>query len=142
MLEFLGEVSANDPRRAWTEGFEKHAKATNMKANADGVGTRSVKHGSSLKEKAAEEFREFWAIAIYLVVMFGAFTSYRRLVLSEPGVTYLHYGFAVVKALIRAKVILVGQVLRLGDDLKHRRLSEQCCSSRLYLDCFSACSRY
>jgi hypothetical protein len=85
-----------------------------MKSNSDGVGTRSVKHASSLKEKAAEEFREFWAIAIYLVLMFSAFTSYRRLILSESGVTELHYGFAVVKGLVLAKVILVGQALRLG----------------------------
>src|SRR5262249_41083647 len=76
-------------------------------------------HASGLKEKAAEEFKEFWAIAIYLFLMFGAFTTYRRLVESESGVTYLHYGFAAAKALILAKVILVGQALGLGRRFEH-----------------------
>jgi hypothetical protein len=82
--------------------------------NLDSRAPHGAQHASSLKEKAAEEFREFWAIAIYLLLMFGAFTTYRRLVESESGITYLHYGFAVAKALILAKVILVGQALGLG----------------------------
>jgi hypothetical protein len=69
---------------------------------------------SSLKEKAIEEFRMFWIIAIYLAVMLGAFTWYRRFVLSEAGVSYIHYGAAVIEALILAKVILIGQALGLG----------------------------
>jgi len=69
---------------------------------------------AGLKQRAVEELKRFWAIAIYLVVMFGAFTAYRRLVLAESGVSYLHYGFAVVEALILAKVILVGQALGLA----------------------------
>ena len=68
----------------------------------------------SLKEKAKEEFKEFWAIAIYLALMFSAFLTYRRLTLAESGVTYLHYGAGVIEALILAKVILIGQALRLG----------------------------
>ncbi len=56
----------------------------------------------------------FWAIAIYLALMLGAFTSYRRLVLSESGISYLHYGGAVIEALILAKVILIGEALGLG----------------------------
>jgi hypothetical protein len=69
---------------------------------------------SGLKEKAKEEFRIFWAIAIYLALMFSAFLTYRRLTLSESGVTYLHYGAGIIEALILAKVILIGQAFRLG----------------------------
>jgi hypothetical protein len=87
--------------------------------NLDRSTPHSTDHASSLKEKAAEEFREFWAIAIYLLLMFGAFTTYRRLVESESGINYLHYGFAVAKALILAKVILVGQALGLGRRFEH-----------------------
>ena len=43
---------------------------------------------SSLKEKAIEEFRMFWVIAIYLAVMLAAFTWYRRSILSESGIRY------------------------------------------------------
>ncbi len=69
---------------------------------------------SRLKEKAIEEFRMFWVIAIYLAVMLAAFAWYRRFVLSAAGISYLHYWAAVIEALILAKVILIGQALRLG----------------------------
>jgi len=64
----------------------------------------------------------FWAIAIYLALMFAAFTGYRRFVLSESGISYFHYGAAVVEALILAKVILIGQALGLGKRFEGTRL--------------------
>ena len=69
---------------------------------------------TSLKERAIEELKVFWLITLYLAVFLGAFTVYRRLILKEFGVAYLHYGFALIEALIIAKVILVGQALGLG----------------------------
>ena len=69
---------------------------------------------SSFKEKAIEELRMFWVIAIYLAVMLSAFAWYRRFVLSAAGVSYLHYWAAVIEALILAKVILIGQALGIG----------------------------
>jgi hypothetical protein len=77
---------------------------------------------SSLKERVIEELRLFWVIAIYLAVMLAAFTWYRRFVLSESGITYLHYGAAVIEALILAKVILLGQALGLGRRFEGSRL--------------------
>lgn len=74
----------------------------------------SVTRASTIKAKVADELRKFWAIAIYLLVVFGAFTTYRRLILSESGITYYHYGFAIIESLILAKVILLGEALRLG----------------------------
>jgi len=64
----------------------------------------------------------FWVIAIYLALMLSAFTWYRRFVLSQYGVTYLHYWAAVVEALILAKVILIGQALGLGRRYEGARL--------------------
>jgi hypothetical protein len=69
---------------------------------------------ASLKEKALEELKAYWIIALYLAVFLGAFTIYRRLVLAELGVSYLNYGFAVIQAMIIAKVILVGRVFGFG----------------------------
>src|SRR6516165_4237484 len=69
---------------------------------------------SSLKEKAIEEFRMFWVIAIYLTVMLSAFTWYRRFILSESGISYFHYWSSVIQALILAKVILIGEAFGLG----------------------------
>ena len=69
---------------------------------------------ASLKERAIEELKAYWVVTIYLAVFLGAFTLYRRLILKEFGVAYLHYGFALIEALIIAKVILIGQALGLG----------------------------
>jgi hypothetical protein len=68
----------------------------------------NVKAG--LKERAIEEFRLFWIIALYLWVFLGSFTIYRRLIVAETGAAYLHYGIALVEALIIAKVILIGKM--------------------------------
>ena len=54
-----------------------------------------------------------WITALYLIVFFSAFTFYRRMVLAELGVTCLHYGIAVVEALVIAKVIPIGRALGL-----------------------------
>jgi hypothetical protein len=63
---------------------------------------------TSLKARAVEEFKLFWIIALYLWVFLGSFTVYRRLVVAETGTAYLHYGVAVIEALVIAKVILIG----------------------------------
>src|SRR5262245_56669826 len=84
-------------------------------------GEESARH-AGLKERAREEFRNFWIITLYLAVFFGSFTVYRRLILAEFGVSYLHYGFALVEALIIAKVILIGDAFRLGKRFEDRPL--------------------
>jgi len=77
---------------------------------------------ASLKEKALEELRMFWVIAIYLAVMLAAFAWYRRLVLSAAGISYFHYWAAVIEALILGKVILIGKALGLGRRFEGSRL--------------------
>ena len=67
-----------------------------------------------LKEKAAEEFRLFWMIAAYLAAFFVAFLTYRRLISREFGVNSFHYGYALIEAMIIAKVILIGKAMGLG----------------------------
>ncbi|HTP98329.1 MAG TPA: hypothetical protein VMN56_03320 [Casimicrobiaceae bacterium] len=73
----------------------------------------------TLKERAVREFKVFWIIAIYLWVFLGIFTVYRRLVVAETGNAYLHYGIALIQALVIAKIVLVGQMFsfsRVHDD--------------------------
>ena len=94
----------------------------NTSDHVDATSASSHKTSSTLKEKAIEEFTMFWVIAIYLAVMFSAFAWYRRLVLSESGISYFHHGAAVIEALILAKVILIGQALRLGQRFEDSRL--------------------
>jgi hypothetical protein len=68
---------------------------------------------AKLKQKAAEELRLMLLVSAYLAAFFGAFLTYRRLISREFGVTSFHYGFALIEALIIAKVILIGKALGL-----------------------------
>jgi hypothetical protein len=66
----------------------------------------------SLKEEIIHETVELLLTFLYLAVFFCSFTAYRRLVMLEFGISYFEYGFALVKALVLAKVILLGQHVR------------------------------
>ena len=76
-----------------------------------------------LKEKAAEEFRLFLLIAAYLAAFFVAFLTYRRLISREFGINSFHYGFALIEAMIIAKVILIGKAMGLGKKGDRRALA-------------------
>lgn len=62
----------------------------------------------------------YWINVLYLTLMFGAFIQYRRFVLAAHDITYTNYGVAVIQALILAKVVMIGDVVRLD-----RRLEQQ-----------------
>ena len=68
----------------------------------------------ALKQRMMEEFKLFGIIALYLWVFLGSFTLYRRLIVDETGAAYLHYGIALIEALVIAKVILIGKIFGLG----------------------------
>jgi hypothetical protein len=74
------------------------------------------------KKKLFHEMVEYWINVAYLALMFAAFTQYRRLLLAAHGITYTNYWIAVIEALVLAKVIMIGDVLRLGRGLEQRPL--------------------
>jgi len=69
-----------------------------------------------------KEAVEYWIIVLYLAIVFAAFTWYRRLLLAAYGITYTNYWVAVIKALILGKVIMIGEVLRIGRGLEKKPL--------------------
>ena len=74
------------------------------------------------KEKVFHEMVEYWISVIYLTLVFAAFTQYRRFLLADCGIAYTNYWVAVIEALILAKVIMIGAVVRLGRGLEHKPL--------------------
>jgi hypothetical protein len=76
----------------------------------------------SLKERALEEIRVYGVITLYLWLFLASFTAYRRLILAETGVVYLHYGIALVEALVIAKVVLLGRIFGFSRRFEDRRL--------------------
>ena len=75
-----------------------------------------------LKERALEELKVYWIITLYLWLFLGLFTVYRRLVLAETGTVYLHYGFALVEAMIIGKVVLIGKMFGFSRRFEDRAL--------------------
>lgn len=69
---------------------------------------------AGLKEKAIHELKEYLMIFLFLAMFFCTFTAFRRIVLRDAGISYYHYGFALIQALVLAKVILIGQYAKLG----------------------------
>jgi hypothetical protein len=80
------------------------------------------KKKKSLKEKIFHEMAEYWINVGYLALVFAAFTQYRRFVLAAHDITYTNYWVAVIEALILAKVVMIGDALRLGRRLDQRPL--------------------
>jgi len=80
------------------------------------------KKKGNLKKKIYHEIAEYWINVVYLALVFAAFTQYRRFILASHDITYTNYGFAVIEALILAKVIMIGAVFRLGRGLEQKPL--------------------
>jgi len=66
-------------------------------------------------QKFLVEMRKFAVVAAFLFFFFGAFTTYRRLILSQYQIDYFQYGYALIQALVLGKVVLVGEIFHLGE---------------------------
>ncbi len=77
---------------------------------------------ADLKQKVVHEVIEYWINFAYLAFFLVAFTWYRRLVLAEYHIFYTHYWFPLVEAAVLAKVIMIGDILRLGRRLDRKPL--------------------
>lgn len=72
--------------------------------------------------RASREVRHFLAIAAYLYVCFGALILLKSAILHGHGLEPVPWGFAVVKAALLAKFMMVGQALGLGRRFADRPL--------------------
>ena len=75
-----------------------------------------------LKQRIRHEMQEYLLIAAYLAAFLLSLTTYRRLILAEYHVSYFNYGWAIMESMILAKVILIGQVLHVGERFGDRPL--------------------
>src|ERR1700758_5307555 len=74
-----------------------------------------------LKTGALDESKKLFGIFIYFWVLLSLFSFHKALVLKEEYLLY-DQGFALVNALVLAKVVLIGEFFRVGDRLKNRPL--------------------
>lgn len=81
----------------------------------------------SAKERLKEELIKYGIVTAYLYLCFVVLLLWKAAILSEQGVDVLHYGTAIIKALVLGKFILIGDALkfgtrRLGPTMLHRIL--------------------
>ncbi len=76
----------------------------------------------SLKQKTVHELKELTGLFLYLAFFFCALATYSMLLLDEYHVRSLTYGFALLNALVVAKVILIGEYAHLGKRYEGRSL--------------------
>lgn len=67
-----------------------------------------------LKEKVIHETSMLLFLTFYLVLFLNSLTIFRNLVLNEPILSYFHFGKNMLEAVILAKIILLGNMLKLG----------------------------
>ncbi len=75
-----------------------------------------------LEKKIAHEVVEYLIDFGYLAFFLVAFAWYRRLVLAEYQVHYTNYWFPLIEAAVLAKLIMVGDLLRLGRRMEQKPL--------------------
>ena len=76
---------------------------------------RSGKSGRGLKQRIREEVNKFLVITLYLWAMLALFSLHKTIVLEQSHVDYQSQSFAIINALILAKVVLIAEDLRLGN---------------------------
>ena len=76
----------------------------------------------NLKARALEEMKEYILITLYLWILFALFAEYKRLLLQENGINLWNQTYAIVNAMIFGKVVLLGEVLKVGRRLQEHAL--------------------
>ena len=69
---------------------------------------------SGWKQKLKHELREMLVLSGYLAFFFCALTTYKMFLLNQYEIDEWSYGFALINALVVAKVILIGQYAKIG----------------------------
>jgi hypothetical protein len=71
----------------------------------------------TLKEKAAFQLKEFLAMFFYIWVLSALADMHETIILAQPHLNQAQ-SFAIVNALILAKIMLIGEDLHLGNRFK------------------------
>lgn len=70
-----------------------------------------------IEEKAIEEFRSFFIMALYLWFVFALMLLNEAVILKKPNLNVLAQGFAIINALVLAKVMIIADDLGFGREL-------------------------
>ncbi len=137
IAERIGRAK-NEPHFVWIEGMSDWTEASIVPefsaafqaagtALAAGAGVSAGTKGAlaetqvTLAQRARRELIEYFVVASYLFVCFGALIFYKASILHGEGIEFTVFGLAIVKALILGKFLLLLEALKIGEDKKHAR---------------------
>jgi hypothetical protein len=121
--------ASDAPVLVWAEGLDGWTQAGEVAALRDVLGLPVRPDGSAaddvtvllqprkltVAERARRELVEYAAIAAYLYVCFGALILYKASILRGEGIVFAPLGFAVAKALILGKFLLLLKAVHVGE---------------------------
>jgi hypothetical protein len=70
---------------------------------------------ATLHRRALHEFKTLAILTVYLYVTLGAVIVMKTAVLHTHGIDSVPWGLAIVKALLLAKFIMIGQAMKIGE---------------------------
>jgi hypothetical protein len=70
---------------------------------------------ATLQQRATHEIKEFLILTLYLYVTLGAVILMKTAVLHTQGIEFAFWGVGIVKAVVLAKFIMIGQAMKIGD---------------------------
>jgi hypothetical protein len=70
---------------------------------------------ATLQQRATHEIKELLILTVYLYIILGAVIAVKTAVLHTEGIEFAPWGVAIVKALVLAKFILIGDAMKIGE---------------------------
>ena len=85
-------------------------------------GSNSSQQKSSLKARVLDEAKKALITTAYLWVLFATLSLHKTAILQQNHINYVEQGFAIVNALVFAKVMLIAEHLKLGTRFQDKPL--------------------
>jgi hypothetical protein len=70
---------------------------------------------ATLRQRGMHELKELVLISVYLYVALGAVLLMKTAVLHTQGIEFTPWGVAIVKAVVLAKFMLIGEAMKIGE---------------------------
>jgi hypothetical protein len=84
--------------------------------------TTATSAKAKLHQRAMRELKEIVFISLYLYITLGSVILMKTAVLHTEGIAFTPWGVAIVKAVVLAKFMLLGNVMKLGERTTTRPL--------------------
>ncbi len=96
--------------------FQHHREAESSRCITLGMKSMSADK-QNIKQRLGEELRTYAYISFYLWICFGALLLYKVSIMRADDIAILPFGLAAIKALILGKFVLIGQSVKVGNQI-------------------------